>query len=203
MGTDIHGWVEYQIPGLSPDDFMSCPVIRLGCLPSRDYDMFGSLFGVRNYALFKPIAAKRGIPIDVSYDVQQALREIADADPRMRDEFHSYTWITWKEIKNIDWEEEAEAFDNRAHVYTKDENGELIWQRKGLFGHEKLPDEAWKILRAGKPWEQGNNVYHLKKMKRKEALENEWEWQLLFDMMELLANRFGDEHVRMIVWFDG
>ena len=164
--------------------------------------MFGCLFAVKNYVFSNPLLQKEESHY-VLCDVQQTLREIADADPRMRDEFHSYTWITWKEIKNIDWEEEAEAFDNRTHVYTKDENGELIWQRKGLFCHEKLPDEAWKVLREGKPWEQGNNVYHLKKMKRKEALDNEWEWQLLFDMMKLLANRFGDEHVRMIVWFDG
>jgi len=198
VGTDISGWVEYQLTGSSSDESMWYPVIRIGCLPSRNYDMFGCLFGVRNSAHFKPIAANRGTPSDVSYDARGELREIADAEPKLRDEFHSYSWIRWAEIKNIDWEEEAEAVDECVHEYRRTADGDLVYVTKS---RPTLSPEVWQVLQEEPVWEREEKVYKVEKMKRKDALD--WEWQLLFDMMKLLATSYGDEHVRMIVWFNG
>ena len=33
---------------------------------TRDYDSFGCLFGVMNFAGFEPVAAERGLPEDVA-----------------------------------------------------------------------------------------------------------------------------------------
>ncbi len=175
------------------------PVIRIGSILGQNYDMFGCLFGIRNHGHFRPIAPMRGIPIDASYEVRGDLKEIADSE--WRDECYAYTWITWEEIKSIDWEEEAEELDERAHVYEREEDGELVWHRKGVVLN-KLPPEAWEVLRAGKVWEQGDEVFKLEKMKRKEAFDSDDEWELLFELMEVLAKRYGDPNVRMVIWFN-
>ncbi len=87
------------------------PVIRIGSILGRNYDMFGCLFGIRSQGHFRAIAPMRGIPIDASYELRGDLKEIADSE--WRDEFYGYTWITWEEIKSIDWEEEAEELKAR------------------------------------------------------------------------------------------
>jgi hypothetical protein len=137
MGTDMDGWVEYGVSGPSPQTTEWFPVISLSCLPSRDYDLFARLFGVRNRAGISPIAANRGIPPDVSFTVQKALRQIADAP--YRDECYGYTWISWNKIV-------------------------------ALHCAEGARDEEWKLL---------------------------------FEMMALLARNYGNEYVRMVVWFAG
>jgi len=161
--------------------------------------MFGCLFGIRNHGHFRPIAPLRGIPIDVSDELRGDLKVLADA--AWRDECYAYTWITWEEIKHIDWEEEAEEFDERAHVYERAEDGELVWHRKGVVPNE-LPPQAWEVLRTGKVWEQGDEVFKLAKMKRKEVFDASDDWELLFELMEVLAKRYGDPHVRLVIWFN-
>lgn len=200
MGTDIEGWVEYALPGPRSNEKDWYAVIRVGSLASRNYDLFGCLFGVgvRNYAHFRPIAAGRGLPPDASSEMQEEYEKYAQF--RLSGEDFAYTWITWQEIKQIDWEEEAEEPDERPNVYEREENGELTWLRKGAVLRE-LSEEAWQTLRAGKTWEQEDQIFKLEKMKRKEALDGDWEWQLLFDMMALLAKAYGDENVRMVVHF--
>jgi hypothetical protein len=53
--------------------------------------MFGSLFGIRNTAGFKPIAFNRGLPKDVSDEVLEKFSINFDLYP---------SWLTWKEISN-------------------------------------------------------------------------------------------------------
>jgi len=61
--------------------------------------MFGSLFGARNDYGFRPIAPARGIPDDVSAELQ----EYSDVPP------DPGSWppsrITWREISEINWDE--------------------------------------------------------------------------------------------------
>ena len=70
MGTDICGWVEVKYGN------MWWPIIKIDYLVNRNYDIFGCLFGVRNYANFKPIAPDRGLPEDVSSLVKEIFEKV-------------------------------------------------------------------------------------------------------------------------------
>lgn len=72
MGTDIDGWVEIK----GPRGWVG--VIRVGDIAGRNYDMFGCLFGIANYAHFRSLAHDRGLPADASNRVLFALEQLAD-----------------------------------------------------------------------------------------------------------------------------
>ena len=184
MGTDIHGWVEVK----RNEKYGWEAIIFISDFIHRNYDMFGCLFGVRNYAGFRPIAPDRGLPNDISWYVEKDYKEWYD------DGAHSVTWITWKEIKSIDWEEEGESEDARVHVYI---DGKYYY--KFLWSNE-LTEEEWEKLSKQKKLVKGSTEYRLEKIKRREALTEDWE--LLFELMEFLAKKYGDENVRLVVWFD-
>ncbi len=181
MGADIYGWVEvrqrrtpywYGIIQISP--------LLVGS-GYETYDMLGCLFGVLNYAHFKPIAEKRGLPTDAAAIIQQ---EAQKWEKTARD----HTWITWSEIEAIDWEEEGEQEDSREHRYIQDKHGQLVYDSKAIFHGRSITDTK-------------GTVYKFEKIRRKEALTPPW--QLLFNLMKLLAQQFGGDNVRMVVWFHG
>jgi hypothetical protein len=60
MGIDIHGWVEKN----SDEEWFA--VMNVERILVRNYDIFGCLFGVMNYASFVPIAQERGVPTNAS-----------------------------------------------------------------------------------------------------------------------------------------
>jgi hypothetical protein len=100
LGTDIYGWIEAYTPEIYP----GCPrrwtaVVRIDEIVTRNYGMFGSLFGVRNDCGFRPIAPARGIPDDISGELQ----EYGDVPPDPGS--WPPSWITWREISEIDWNE--------------------------------------------------------------------------------------------------
>lgn len=101
MGTDISGWVEVRAPVTDQDPRWRA-VVRIDWIVSRNYGMFGSLFGVRNDYGFRPIAPSRGLPHDVSSE----LKGYGDAPLESSPEWVS--WITWREIREIDWGEQGE-----------------------------------------------------------------------------------------------
>jgi len=186
MGCDIYGWVEVK-----EDEYWFAAINIRGIL-WENYDMFGCLFGVRNYAMFKPIAQKRGIPEDASFRTGEDYREgITD--------WHSASWITWKEIKEIDWEEESETEDSRIHVYEIKDDGSETFLEKFSWSSE-LTEEEYTTLLENKEVRKENKIYRMEKLKRKDAISSDW--QLLFELMEVLAKVYGDEGVRLIVWFD-
>ena len=93
MGTDIHGYIECYTKETTPGSWI--PIMDLYPLfPGRDYDSFACLFGVRNFARFRPIAEDRGLPDDVTEKVREEFP--------VEDGYHSYTWITYREIQAID-----------------------------------------------------------------------------------------------------
>ena len=165
MGTDIRGWVDFREAWLdeSVGETNWYPVIDAGWLLARDYSAFGALFGVRN-SNFAPVAARRGLPEDVSDFVRQ--------DAAWKGS-HDHTWITWQELREIDWSESA--VDTCVHKYQRSENGE--WVRVGGF-------------RSG-----------VERVTRREALVDTG-FDLVFEMMEAMAKRYGDACVRLVVWFD-
>lgn len=74
----------------------------------------------------EPIAAKRGLPGDVSSQVKE------DASSSG---FYAHSWISWRELKQSDWKGDVQ-------------------------------------------------------------------WQALMKILEMLAGLHGDEHVRLVVWFE-
>lgn len=150
MGADIHGWVEVRYEYLDEFDGLNIwyAIIKAGQLLDRDYDAFGMLFGVRNRAGFVPVANHRGLPADASDEVREHGTPPEDAGEDDWICYHSPTWITYAEIKAINWDESA----------------------------------------LDKP------------LTRRVALEDSF--QMVFEMMEALAKRVGDNNVRLVIRFD-
>jgi hypothetical protein len=193
MGTDIHGWIECYTSDTNPESWI--PVMDLFSLfPGRDYDAFACLFGVKNYVGFRPIAEDRGLPDDVSEKVREEFP--------VEDGYHSYTWITCREIQEIDWEEESEVTDERIHQYLRNEQGELIYHSKAAwerdFAERVGYNQVDKTL-SEQEWDLGDVVYRREKLQRKEILPI---WQDTFQEMERLSHIYGADNVRLIVCFD-
>lgn len=156
MGTDIYGWVEV-------DDARNYPpgtwtgVIRIYGFVGRTYGMYGSLFGHRNEDGFRPIAANRGLPTGLSKELQEF------EDVRPNSHRVGATWLSWRDITTIDWDEEGTI----AHP---------IVTKQGA-----LPTES-------------------KMRRRKDVLTPEWE--MLFEMMAILARHYSEDGVRIVAWFD-
>ena len=206
MGTDIYGYIEVGRRGRGGG-------VRWAAIEARSvlrhYDMFGCLFGVSNYANFRPVVPERGIPEDASPEVKQRVAELlpwAEADPTA---FHSATWITWAEIKAIDWQEEALEADSRLRRYRRAEDGTLVYEGKSSWSGELAAAVGMDITEAifyklvlpdGVEFELGEHVYRAVKMKREDVLDDRW--RTVFEKMEGLAEEYGDELVRWVVWFD-
>ena len=188
MGTDIHGWVEIRSSGGTWDG-----VLKIDSLAERVYDMFGCLFGVTNHANFRPIVDQRGFPADLS---EEATRELVEWEDEWGVEPLWPTWITWQEIQDIDWEEEALATDSRPHRYRKLPDGSLIYHGKGL-GRSDSPEMR---LTEGQPHETEEFVFKSERIRRKDAMSPGW--KLVFDLMGRLSEVYGIESLRLVVWFD-
>lgn len=188
MGTDINGWVEIRrrYEGVKPPyDIQWYGVIMVASLVDRNYDMFSSLFGVTGHSIrFTPVAPGRSLPLDIS---EEAGNDYLTWDDCVMGE----TWISWMEIQEIDWDEEA--VDGRPHEYVPDGSGGLVFARKSA------PSSADAIV-EGNTWQVGESVFRVEKVARRESLRRDW--QLLFRLMEDLAAEYGDDSVRMVVWFD-
>lgn len=203
MGCDIHGWVEVNNYGHWYE------YINAGHLLHRNYEMFGILFGVRNYGNFVPIAEGRGIPLDAS-NVVKADYERWGAD------VHSPSFITFDEIMSINWWERGTDLTDRVYCFRK---GEVNWF--SAFGWSStLSNEDYAILDRGESIERNNIIY--KRLVFTRATELSSDWELLFSMMQQLDRyvRSGDREyktiesrnlpstevspsrVRLVVWFD-
>lgn len=148
---------------------------------------------MRNYANIEPIAPRRGIPDELS---RRAKERIEDD----RDWCHSFTYITYDEIQEVDWDKESENPDSRIGKYV---DGEMVFKAASLG---ELSAEESERIRSGEVIEkEGDNgakvEYKTTKQTRRECLSGAWE-HLLFELMDCLAERYGAENVRMVVWFD-
>jgi hypothetical protein len=86
-------------------------VLRVGGILDQNADMFGSLFGVRNISRFHPLAPDRGFQIDPSPELAADMTQLG---PFLASgEIGHASWLTWKEIDDIDWDEVAAT---TAHV---------------------------------------------------------------------------------------
>jgi hypothetical protein len=191
MGTDIDGWIECRtlvVDNETWDAVMDFRFIYRG----RDYDSFGCLFGVRNTANFRPIAPDRGLPHDVS---EQVKKEATFAG------LYAHTWITWSEIRNIDWEEYPEPVVHRILVYKRTESGELVYIGINEYSpsFEKYVGYSRGNWQEGEEWEFDDTVFRVERLKRKAIRIG---WEATFKVLEVLANLYGDDNVRLVVWFE-
>ena len=114
MGTDIHCYAEVRRDGVwqvnTEKVFRNAyhdsgePEFTDEPFAWRGYGMFGLLAGIRDYDV-TPIAGRRGLPDDVSAEVDKALD-----GPSLRQassffggpSLHSYSWLTLAELKAVD-----------------------------------------------------------------------------------------------------
>ncbi len=196
MWTDIHGYLEAYDRSLGWR-----AVCDIGMLALRDYETFGLLFGVRRQD-YSPIAARRGFPADASRESRQAYQRYARYD-----DVHSATWVLWKEIAAIDWEAQARHFEaqGKRHIEWTDLEWEYLFTRlKRLIAEaEKRPRKKgitavdWKELAR----ELERDLAERKKQRNLIDVPMP-DWQAIFYLMKQLANKYGPQHVRLVVWFD-
>ena len=105
MSTSIHGIVEAKLSNSGFDDWHSL----IDCSPIivENYDLFGCLFGVMNFANFKPLFPDRGLPSNCSQEFIDKYRSV---------DYHKHpTWCTYQELTEIDTGEKALAPDERVN----------------------------------------------------------------------------------------
>lgn len=208
MGTDISGFVECRA-WLLHEDGEQTPwraAVDLFFLNiTRNYDAFGCLFGIRNYANFRPLAEGRGLPADPS----ETVREELDRLSQWPDQAFGTTWISWAELKSIDWDERAATPDSRLHQYRQTDEGlKLIgkasWsaQFARAAGLAAKPGDEPQTWPEGREWLVDDVLYRSEVMTRRGAVPRDGEWKPVWTVMEALAALHGDDNVRLVVWFD-
>ncbi|MER5639531.1 hypothetical protein ABT095_21550 [Kitasatospora sp. NPDC002227] len=207
MGTDISGLVECRAWRLHEEGepVWHAAVNLFMLYRGRDYDAFGCLFGVRNYANFRPLAAGRGRPADASDAVRAELDRLA----QWPESVSGTSWITWAELKAVDWTELTEKDDSRIHEYRRTADGleyvgKSAWSREfaEVSGIDRRVSEQEPTWPEGSEWRSGDRVYRSTRISRRDAVEENGEWQPVWTVMETLAALHGDENVRLVVWFD-
>ena len=196
MTTDIHGGVEIRPHG--PGSRWELTDISLREIAPH-YDAFGLLFGVRNYAGFEPIAPGRGLPDDVSADL--LARHSAE-------HHHDPTWVSWAELARIDWSARSPRVDDRIHVY------ELTAQGPRLRGKGTWHGRAWREVAGehadprgssypeGTESRAGDVMWRVERVSHSDVLRVDPPLRAVLDGMRELAPRYGDDNVRLVVWFD-
>lgn len=190
MSTMMRGLIEVR----KPDGTWGVAIFDAGELATgQSYDAYACLFGVRNYAQFKPVVGnRRGLPKDVSDKVSDFV-DICDG--------YMFSWITYGEVLSIDKEELNEGDDQRADVWVKDHEGKLIGFLGDIiqeFNEFKLMKE--KVEAKGEVEIGGGRVAFLKKkIKRGEVLGL---YDEIFKAMADLSETHGADGVRLIVAFD-
>ena len=189
MSTSIRGWIEIYVPNIEE----WAAIVEISLLVEQNYNAYGCLFGVRNRINFAPIAAGRGVPADASDVFKSEIKDIED---------HNYpSWITFNEIEAMDWEESV--VDAYVHVYKKLENGEYATSPSAGY----IPNKPFN-RQVGDVWVadgkdariyDNGELHKVERITRRDALRA---FQVVFDIMAILAKQNGSENVRLAVWFD-
>lgn len=200
MGTDIHGGIEFRHPAADTDFYDGEPwVAAMDLWPlygERDCAAFAFLFGVRDDVGFRPLAAGRGLPPDVSGRLRKHLSGMYGA-----------SWITWAAFAAADLDAVPERF-----------TGRLTWHppsRPGLFRQclvpavwppevvaevgprPQEPEDAAGVFTWSAP---GVECRH-EPLTAGSVLGEGTRWPHVFAVMDALAGRFGADGVRPVVAF--
>jgi hypothetical protein len=193
MGTDICAWIEVREAGR-----WTCAVDNTRVEFGRNYDVFGCLFGVRNYANFSPLFAGRGLPADVSEKVK------SEAEGPYTDECYGHTWASYEELCAIDFDELTLWPDSRIHIYEVKADGTEVCTGKAAEMLRHLRPGG-PHLRPGEEIRKEGKVYRTRHLTRGEVLNEcgpDGEgFPAVLASMKPLADRHGPENVRLVVWF--
>ncbi|MBC2874236.1 MULTISPECIES: hypothetical protein [Streptomyces] len=209
MGTDIYGGIEIRNPNADEDWYTRPPWERAVDLyplySGRDYAAFGCLFGVRDLVGWEPVAAGRGLPPDVSPELRKEFDEAAGLDAAV----HGPTWVTWAELARIDLD--AAPADIRGALVLRDDRTPALEERRWVT--DDWPPDVLDRLGPGPAadgpaatpfgeWRAGTTRVSYRRFTRRDAIGPGTGWEHVFAVMGALAGRFGDEHVRLVVYFD-
>jgi hypothetical protein len=207
VGTDIYGAVEVRNPdrdGIEEYDTLWVHGIDLYPLyAGGDYQSLGCLFGVRNWNGWDPVAAGRGLPDDVSEQVRTSYEYLARIDAAI----HAATWITWPELRDLDMSVTPRArgvldvnADGKSlhHLYRIEDT----WPDEVIDRYGPPPIGATPADAGYGTWQQDTTTFVYRQVTRHDVLGPATGWEHVFAVMRALAARFGDDGVRLVVWFD-
>jgi hypothetical protein len=176
MGTDITGFIEVRRPSAGPEWLQFAPLYPL--YTDDDYLAFGCLFGVRNRVGWEPVAPRRGLPADVSPEIRARYDDDAAVDEAVGDS----TWVSWPELRDLDMSVRPEA--------------------AGVLEVQETPSSPSR--RRSPPLDRaqiGDLSFPVRPLSRLDVLGPGTGWEHVFAVMRALAQRFGDDDVRLVVWF--
>lgn len=194
MGCDIHALIERRTnPWGDYVEWLDSGDPDIG----RDYEMFGVLAGVRNYAEAPPVAEPRGLPAfkgwgeysdgeryirwDHESDEEKPCRAMEQMAERYGQDGHSHSWLTLAEIKAYDIDQEV---DDGALIVGRHQDGSVAATAQWASGgpHERVGRR--KVLR----WP---------------GADEPTSWLRLIRYMEYAKwDGQSDEEVRLVFFFD-
>jgi hypothetical protein len=182
----IYGAIEFRVASEWYE------VISASALLFQHADLNACLFGFDNYAECQPLFPDRGLPDDCSESVRTNALQYLDEDSHP-------SWVLWDELMRIDWHELALQRDQRVSEF-RQENGEEVFVTKWL---NKAGFESVKEALDHDPVatvECHGRVFRRSILTRNDSLSGT-DFPLLMKLMACLAERFGDDGVRLTVWF--
>ncbi|MCX5406460.1 hypothetical protein OHA37_21610 [Streptomyces sp. NBC_00335] len=203
MSTDIRGFIECHLNYREHEaDSLWHATIALEHLNvPRNYGAFGCLFGVCDDGQFVPVVPVRGLPAGASDRVREGHETTGG---------RSASWVSWAEIKRVDWDEESAEPDCYIHEYHRDPQGEWqIHQRHysaprrfaELCGQPANATHPGRYFPEGSQWIDGDRMFRVERLTSRDAVLDE-EWGSVWAVMGTLAELHGDDAVRLVVWFD-
>ncbi|MFJ4848156.1 MULTISPECIES: hypothetical protein [unclassified Streptomyces] len=204
MGTDIHGGIEFRHPKAGTDCYDGEPwVMAMGLWPlydEQDYAAFGLLFGVRNRAGYRPLAAGRGLPDDLSGGLTPSLRGTDGLEPE------DATWVTWSELAALPPTAAPDHFAGRlTWTQTAPPRSLNQWLVPAEWPADVLavtgpPPPGLREDRSTK-WSVPTGTCHYEPLTAGVVLGEESHWPHVFAVMRAMAGRFGGDGVRLVVGF--
>jgi hypothetical protein len=205
MSTDIYGFIEVRAPFADHDWYEGQP--WLTCMDlcplyfGSDYLAFGCLFGVRNWIGWQPIAAGRGLPTDVSAEGRR------DYDTGVgTGAVHGATWIGWAELRDLDMTVQPAA---RGLLQVRDAPSSIRryrvddgWPHEVIDKYGVPPVGPSPVDVSAGRWTIGEVTFEYGPLTRFDVLGPGTGWEHVFEVMHALSGRFGDDGVRLVVWFD-
>ena len=182
----IYGAVEVHVS----DEWYE--VINISSLLLQHGDLNGCLFGVDNYAGYAPLFPDRGLPKSCSDTLRARAEQVTDEDSHA-------SWALWSELKRIDWEEAATRNDQRVSELAREGDGERVVTKWLHEPHlqgvrdalDRDPSATVKV---------GDRKFRRLVLRRRDCLVDT-DFPLVMKLMTCLAERFGDDGVRLTVWF--
>ncbi|MFE5805205.1 hypothetical protein [Streptomyces sp. NPDC056491] len=204
MSKDIWGFIECHrdFRDSEADSFWHAAIDLDHLNVQRNYDAFGCLFGVCDDEQFVPVAPVRGLPVDASNRAREGRETIGG---------RSASWVTWAELKQVDWDEESARPDCRIREYRLDADHGWQFLERHYSPPPRFVELCGQPLRiAGRPaehfpegsqWVDEDRMFRVERLRRRDAV-TDGQWGPIWSVMRTLAALHGDDDVRLVVWFD-